>query len=65
MREIRIQIYCDWCKEDIPETSVEEVKMTIGSQEYEADACPLCVTGLTQEMRPVKKTRARRKKTTT
>lgn len=64
MRKVIIQINCDWCKEDVPESMVEEIKTTVGSKEYEGDACPECAAGLTQEMRPVKKTRARRKRAT-
>lgn len=64
MREVIIQIYCDWCKEDVAESYVKEIKMTVGTDEYEGDACSKCAAGLTQEMRPVKKTRARRKRAT-
>lgn len=64
MREVIIQIYCDWCKEDVPDGMVKEIKTTVGSKEYEGDACPECLEGLTQKMRPVKKTRARRKRAT-
>lgn len=64
VREVIIQIYCDWCKEDVPESVVAEIKITVGSKEYEGDACPKCATELTEEMRPVKKTRARRKRAT-
>ena len=65
MREVRLIITCDWCKEEIAEQQTRTVKLTFGTRDYEGEACQMCSDSLLQEMRPVTKKRTRRKSTTT
>lgn len=61
MREVRIVITCDWCKEEVAEQQVRNVKLTFGTREYEGEACQTCGDSFSQEMRPATKKRTRRK----